>query len=316
MAATSRDNGTRDVAGADRGQPDKDKDKDKDKGSNSKDRDDGTRAPVGTGGGAHAPRGNQAGKDAQGNEIGDKGNPNAAVHTDPETGISVQRTRQAQENLENSYDSYAGQSAFERTLRSLLGIEKINPLDDPEFNAATMDAPNTSVDALSIALGLGGLVAGVPLAGQIPNALKQVGAIPDDFGEVTVGIGNTAEETGYGSLPDGTTVDGPVDTDADPTGGQDAQGGGGDPAGPDGGGGALPGMGGAITGKPTKPTIKPLDDESLSGGLPSVQPLEGLGIDVLTQQTGYTGDVNIRTPEQRRRRGSLGGLGLGGGIGI
>ena len=146
MATTGRDNGMRDAAGADRGQPDKDKDKDK--GSNSKDRDDGTRAPVGTGGGAHAPRGNQAGKDAQGNEIGDKGNPNAAVHTDPETGISVQRTRQAQENLEKAYKDFADQGLGD-VIGDLLGFSDIDPSTDPEFNAAEMDAPNTSVMLLA-----------------------------------------------------------------------------------------------------------------------------------------------------------------------
>lgn len=321
MATTGRDNGMRDSVGGNSGKTgtDKDKDKDKDKEKSSPEnskpsqRDDGVRDAVGTGNGAHGPTGNQAGKDAKGNEIGDKNNPNAGVHTN-DMGISVQRTPQAQKNLEKAMDSYRDVTIGE-TIAGLLGFEDIDPSIDPDFNAATMDAPNTSVDALGIAMGIGGAVLGVPLAGQIPNALKGIGAVPDDFGEITVGIGNEAEETGYGSLPDGTTVDGPVDTGSDPTAGQDAQGGGGDPAGPDGGGQAIPGMSGAITGKPTKPIVKPLDDD-LSGGLPTVQPIEGLGIDVLTQQNGYTGDVNIRTPEQRRRRGSLGGLGLGGGIGI
>ena len=67
-----------------------------------------------------------------------------------------------------------------------------------------------------------------------------------------------------------------------------------------------------------KPKAQTTTDDALDSGsdLPTVEPLSGLGIDILTQTSGSTTDVNVKTPAQRRRRGSLGGLGVGGGLGI
>lgn len=148
---------------------------------------------------------------------------------------------------------------------------------------------------------VGGLGGGTIVGGVVDAISNELGRPFDiDLG---------TDPLGSGSPTSGTSSDAPSGGSQDPNTGGDA--GAGDPGG--GGGNDNQGNFGSVIAKPPvkKPTTTP-DTEQNTGGLPSTTPTEGLGIDVLTQTSGSSTDVNIRTPEQRRRRGSLGGLGLGG----
>lgn len=307
----SRDGGTRDAAGTGNGGRaggNKGGGKGDGKGGR-KDRDDGTRAPVGTGGGAHGAQGNQAGRDAEGREVG-RPDSRSAVHTN-EDGISVQRTKQAQDNLDTAVKEYNDIDVGD-IIGGLLGVTDVNPVTDPDYNAAVMDAPNAQLDGIAAAVGtLGSLVTGFPGLGLGVTALRQAGVIPEDVGMINLGqLPGAAPPEGFGTLPDGTTVDSPIDTD-DP-GGSDDNGGNDDTGGSDiGGGSAVQGTLG-IKGRTKRADAVEDTSQTPVEGSETVTPQTGTGVDIVTQ-TGTSGPgVNIPSASSRRRRGTLGGLGMGG----
>ena len=145
----------------------------------------------------------------------------------------VSRTPIAQRNLEQAVKDYNDRTIMEK-IGSVLGIGQVDPTTDPNFNAATHNAPQTSFDALGAGLGLAGLATGLPLgsAYDIGKSIYAQGTGTNPtFGEVTLGDFGQAPQPGYGNLPGIGNVSSQTDPNEGPFGG--TFGGGGTGAGAD-----------------------------------------------------------------------------------
>lgn len=206
-------------------------------------------------------------------------------HYNPKYDTWVSRTPQAQKNLDQAVRDYNNRSFLERAL-GFVGFGQVDPTTDPNFNAAKHNAPQSSFDAIGMALGLGGMFTGLP-AGAFYDAGKaayaQATGTNPTFGEVNLGDFGMAPNTGYGSV-NGQQATGQTDPNESAFGGFFGGGGTGAGASAGGYGGAAPssqtgdnkgGQGGALGDmyNPSKPAsvlsptpTTPLPNPTAPGG--------------------------------------------------
>lgn len=163
------------------GNHDHEKDKTKDKGP-SKDRDGGTRDRVGTGNGAHSPRGNQAGKNADGQGhggvSGTSANGGKQHYSDARDDPVAKENRKINEDADNLGESwFDGVGGFFNEighgLLGMVGLDEENEtfsetamrsseqgLADP--NTPTNESAHYSFDPIQALAGFAGLATGMP----------------------------------------------------------------------------------------------------------------------------------------------------------